>query len=150
MHNNTEQDQLDALLCEIETSTNDRQPKYQISTQFSKKQLQSDILGELRSTVAQSNNAVNAVLTELSMTPSDPAVISAASSLLNAHSKVIAQMQKLYILHQKHQQTKQLLAMKLMTDHKINQQNNETKIMLTRQQAMKRGKVTVVNSAQTT
>ena len=28
--------------------------------------------------------------------------------------------------------------MKLMTDHKINQENNETKIMLTREQAMKR------------
>jgi hypothetical protein len=30
------------------------------------------------------------------------------------------------------------LAMKLMTDHKMNQENNETKIMLTREQAMRR------------
>ena len=36
--------------------------------------------------------------------------------------------------------------MKLMTDHKINQENNETKIMLTREQAMKRGKAKVVDA----
>ena len=28
--------------------------------------------------------------------------------------------------------------MKLMTDHRMNQENNETKIMLTREQAMRR------------
>jgi hypothetical protein len=58
-------------------------------------------------------------------------------------------MSKLYALHEKHQQNKEmthikhqnnkeLLAMKLMTDHKMNQENNETKIMLTREQAMRR------------
>jgi hypothetical protein len=102
--------------------------------------------------MAQSNSAVNAVLTELAMAPSDPAVISAASSLLNAHAKVIDSMSKLYTLHEKHNQnkemteikhknSKELLAMRIMADHKMNQENNETqitKIMLTREQAMKR------------
>ena len=144
MQNYNEQEELDALLGEIEVAPQNTQPKYEVSTEFHKDELQSDILEELRSTVTQSNSAVNAVLTELAMTPGDPAVISAASALLNAHSKVIGQMQKLYILHEKHQQNKELLAMKLMTDHKINQENNETKIMLTREQAMKRGKAKVV------
>lgn len=138
MQNQNEQEELDALLGEIEIAPQNTQPKYEISTEFHKEELQSDILEELRSTVTQSNSAVNAVLTELAMAPGDPAVISAASSLLNAHSKVIGEMQKLYILHEKHQQNKELLAMKLMTDHKINQENNETKIMLTREQAMRR------------
>lgn len=138
MQNYNEQEELDALLGEIEVAPQNTQPKYEISTEFHKEELQSDILEELRSTVTQSNSAVNAVLTELAMAPGDPAVISAASSLLNAHSKVIGEMQKLYILHEKHQQNKELLAMKLMTDHKINQENNETKIMLTREQAMKK------------
>ena len=108
--------------------------------------------------MAQSNSAVNAVLTELAMSPSDPAVISAASSLLNAHAKVIDSMSKLYTLHEKHNQnkeitqikhqnSKELLAMKLMTDHKMNQENNETKIMLTREQAMRRrGENKVIDS----
>lgn len=138
MQNYNEQEELDALLGEIEVAPQNTQPKYELSTEFHKEELQSDILEELRSTVTQSNSAVNAVLTELAMAPGDPAVISAASSLLNAHSKVIGEMQKLYILHEKHQQNKELLAMKLMTDHKINQENNETKIMLTREQAMKK------------
>lgn len=146
MQNYNEQEELDALLGEIEVAPQNTQPKYEVSTEFHKDELQSDILEELRSTVTQSNSAVNAVLTELAMAPGDPAVISAASSLLNAHSKVIGEMQKLYILHEKHQQNKELLAMKLMTDHKINQENNETKIMLTREQAMKRGKVKVVDA----
>lgn len=146
MQNYNEQEELDALLGEIEVAPQNTQPKYEISTEFHKEELQSDILEELRSTVTQSNSAVNAVLTELAMAPGDPAVISAASALLNAHSKVIGEMQKLYILHEKHQQNKELLAMKLMTDHKINQENNETKIMLTREQAMKRGKARVVDS----
>lgn len=146
MQNYNEQEELDALLGEIEVAPQNTQPKYEVSTEFHKEELQSDILEELRSTVTQSNSAVNAVLTELAMAPGDPAVISAASSLLNAHSKVIGEMQKLYILHEKHQQNKELLAMKLMTDHKINQENNETKIMLTREQAMKRGKARVVDS----
>jgi hypothetical protein len=58
-------------------------------------------------------------------------------------------MSKLYTLHEKHNQnkeitqikhqnSKELLAMRLMTDHKMNQENNETKIMLTREQAMRR------------
>ena len=138
MQNYNEQEELDALLGEIEVAPQNTQPKYEVSTEFHKEELQSDILEELRSTVTQSNSAVNAVLTELAMAPGDPAVISAASALLNAHSKVIGEMQKLYILHEKHQQNKELLAMKLMTDHKINQENNETKIMLTREQAMRR------------
>ena len=146
MQNYNEQEELDALLGEIEVTPQNTQPKYEVSTEFHKEELQSDILEELRSTVTQSNSAVNAVLTELAMAPGDPAVISAASSLLNAHSKVIGEMQKLYILHEKHQQNKELLAMKLMTDHKINQENNETKIMLTREQAMKRGKAKVVDT----
>lgn len=146
MQNYNEQEELDALLGEIEVAPQNTQPKYEVSTEFHKEELQSDILEELRSTVTQSNSAVNAVLTELAMAPGDPAVISAASALLNAHSKVIGEMQKLYILHEKHQQNKELLAMKLMTDHKINQENNETKIMLTREQAMKRGKVRVVDT----
>ena len=141
MQNYNEQEELDALLGEIEVAPQNTQPKYELSTEFHKEELQSDILEELRSTVTQSNSAVNAVLTELAMAPGDPAVISAASSLLNAHSKVIGEMQKLYILHEKHQQNKELLAMKLMTDHKINQENNETKIMLTREQAMKRNRI---------
>lgn len=146
MQNYNEQEELDALLGEIEVAPQNTQPKYEISTEFHKEELQSDILEELRSTVTQSNSAVNAVLTELAMAPGDPAVISAASALLNAHSKVIGEMQKLYILHEKHQQNKELLAMKLMTDHKINQENNETKLMLTREQAMKRGKARVVDT----
>lgn len=146
MQNYNEQEELDALLGEIEVAPQNTQPKYEVSTEFHKEELQSDILEELRSTVTQSNSAVNAVLTELAMAPGDPAVISAASALLNAHSKVIGEMQKLYILHEKHQQNKELLAMKLMTDHKINQENNETKIMLTREQAMKRGKARVVDT----
>lgn len=138
MQNYEEQEELDALLGEIETVPQHTQPKYEISTEFHKEELQSDILEELRTTVTQSNSAVNAVLTELAMAPGDPAVISAASSLLNAHSKVIGEMQKLYVLHEKHQQNKELLAMRLMADHKINQENNETKILVTREQAMSR------------
>lgn len=139
MQDYEEQDELDALLGEVAVSQPQPQPqRYELSTEFNNEELQQNILEELGTTVAQSNSAVNAVLTELAMSPSDPAVISAASSLLNAHSKVIGEMQKLYILHEKHKQNKELLAMKLMTDHKINQENNETKIMLTREQAMKR------------
>ena len=144
MQNYEEQDDLDALFGDIETVT--PQVRHELSTEVSRDNLETDILSQLGDTVAQSNSAVNAVLTELAMSPSDPAVITAASSLLNAHSKVIGEMQKLYILHEKHKQNKELLAMKLMTDHKINQENNETKIMLTREQAMKKRNGKIVDA----
>ena len=150
MQNYEEQDELDALLGEVALSQPQHvEPKYELSTETTTEEIQQNILEELGTTMAQSNSAVNAVLTELAMSPSDPAVISAASSLLNAHAKVIDSMSKLYTLHEKHNQnkeitqikhqnSKELLAMKLMTDHKMNQENNETKIMLTREQAMRR------------
>lgn len=150
MQNYEEQDELDALLGEVALSQPQSvEPKYELSTETTTEEIQQNILEELGTTMAQSNSAVNAVLTELAMAPGDPAVISAASSLLNAHAKVIDSMSKLYTLHEKHNQnkeitqikhqnSKELLAMKLMTDHKMNQENNETKIMLTREQAMRR------------
>ena len=150
MQDYEEQDELDALLGEVALSQPQNvEPKYELSTETTTEEIQQNILEELGTTMAQSNSAVNAVLTELAMSPSDPAVISAASSLLNAHAKVIDSMSKLYTLHEKHNQnkeitqikhqnSKELLAMKLMTDHKMNQENNETKIMLTREQAMRR------------
>ena len=93
MQNYEEQDELDALLGEVALSQpQPTQQKYELSTEFNNDELQQNILEELGTTVAQSNSAVNAVLTELAMAPSDPAVISAASSLLNAHSKVIGEM----------------------------------------------------------
>ena len=147
MQNYEEQDELDALLGEVALSQPQNvEPKYELSTETTTEEILQNILEELGTTMAQSKNAV---LTELAMSPSDPAVISAASSLLNAHAKVIDSMSKLYTLHEKHNQnkeitqikhqnSKELLAMKLMTDHKMNQENNETKIMLTREQAMRR------------
>ena len=150
MQNYNEQEELDALLGEVALSQPQSvEPKYELSTETTTEEIQQNILEELGTTMAQSNSAVNAVLTELAMAPGDPAVISAASSLLNAHAKVIDSMSKLYTLHEKHNQnkeitqikhqnSKELLAMKLMTDHKMNQENNETKIMLTREQAMRR------------
>ena len=153
MQNYEEQDELDALLGEVALSQpQNTEPRYELSTETTTEEMQQNILEELGTTMAQSNSAVNAVLTELSMAPSDPAVISAASSLLNAHAKVIDSMSKLYTLHEKHQQNKEmthikhqnqkeLLTMKLMVDHKMNQENNETQIqkaLLTREQAMRR------------
>ena len=149
MQNYKEQDELDALLGEVALSQPQNvEPKYELSTETTTEEIQQNILEELGTTMAQSNSAVNAVLTELAMSPSDPAVISAASSLLNAHAKVIDSMSKLYTLHEKHLQNKEvidikhrnameLLVTRLMSEHKINQENNETKILLTREQAMR-------------
>ena len=100
MQNYEEQDELDALLGEVALSQPQNvEPKYELSTETTTEEIQQNILEELGTTMAQSNSAVNAVLTELAMSPSDPAVISAASSLLNAHAKVIDSMSKLYTLH---------------------------------------------------
>lgn len=142
-----EKDDLEALLGEIELNPPTKEvQKNELSKDFSKEELKNDILNELHQTALQSNNALNSVLSELAMTPGDPAVITAASTLMTAHLKVINEMQKLYALHEKHQQNKELLTMRLMTDHKINQENNQTKIMLTREQVIKKAKNKHFNS----
>jgi hypothetical protein len=144
MQNIKEQDDLDALFGEIETI--ESQTKCELSTELNKDTLEYLIMNQLGDTVTQSNSAVSAVLTELSMSPSDPAIISAAASFLSAHNKVIDSMNKLYILHEKHKHDKEMLLAKLMSDHKINQENNETKIMITREQAIQRRNGKVVDA----
>lgn len=146
MQDITPNQELEALLGGIETYKSPT--KHEITTNFNKQQLQQSILNQLNDTITQSNTALSTVLSQMSMSPSDPALISASASLLNAHTKVIAESQKLYMMFVKHQQQMQKLRLKLMSDQKINQDNNDVKVMLTREQAFqqKHAKAKVVDA----
>lgn len=57
-----------------------------------------------------------------------------AAQLMNAHAQLLAQFNKTNTLYAKMQHEKEMLMMKLATDKQMNDDNNQTKVMLTREE----------------
>lgn len=86
--------------------------------------------------VARSKDAVCAALEQAVMAPGEGESVSAIASLLNAHSKLIDNYNKMFMFEQKHNYAKELLQMKLATQTQMNADNNTARLIETRENIM--------------
>ena len=86
--------------------------------------------------VARSKDAVCAALEQAVMAPGEGESVSAIASLLNAHSKLIDNYNKMFMFEQKHNHAKELLQMKLATQTQMNADNNTARLIETRENIM--------------
>lgn len=136
----TEDKELNALLGktldlrEIVTSAK-KETKNEI-TSYDANNLEDKILIETNDIMQRAKYAVADVLMQVQTTPSDGELVAGAAKLLNSYNMIIDNLQKIYITKEKFKQQVKLQSMKLMMDDKMNQDNNATRVMMSREQLL--------------
>ena len=103
---------------------------------YTLEELRMKFIDETGDIVARSKDAVCAALEQAVMAPGEGESVSAIASLLNAHSKLIDNYNKLFMFEQKHIHAKELLEMKLATQTQMNADNNTARLIETRENIM--------------
>lgn len=94
--------------------------------------LESHIVKEAEDLAEKSKWAVTDVLMQIQTTPNDAELIEAGAKLLAAAAQAQQSHMKVYMMKEKFKQQVYLQQMKLATDMKMNEDNNTTKILLSR------------------
>lgn len=100
--------------------------------------LEEKIIRETDELINASKGAIFAVLDEVQSAPNDAELISSASSFLRAQTGIIDAITKLHLSKEKFKQQIQLTKMKVESDQKMNTENNQTKVLLSRDEIMSR------------
>lgn len=103
---------------------------------YTNEDLRIKYLEETEDILTVSKDAVKAALEQAIMAPGEGESVSAIASLVNAHSKLLDSYNKMYMLEQKHKHNKELLAMRLESQSKMNTENNITRVTMTRETVM--------------
>lgn len=102
--------------------------------------LEEGIIDEGNDILQKSNDAVSETLIAIQSSPDDAHLISAAAALLKAHTSMLAEMNKISMLKEKLKQQEKLQKMKSVTNLSISKMNNETKQLVSREEALKRAR----------
>lgn len=101
-------------------------------------QLEEKIISETNDIMDNARNALEAVLDEVQSTPNDAELIEAASSFVKAQTGLIDALTKLHLNKEKHKQQVELAQMRIVADQQMNTENNQTKMLLSREEIMAR------------
>lgn len=101
-------------------------------------QLEEKIISETNDIMDNAHSALEAVLDEVQSTPNDFELIEAASSFIKAQTGLIDALTKLHLSKEKHKQQIELAQMRITADQKMNTENNQTKVLLSREEIMAR------------
>lgn len=101
-------------------------------------QLEEKIISETNDIMDNARNALEAVLDEVQTTPNDAELIEAASSFVKAQTGLIDALAKLHLNKEKHKQQIELAQMRITADQQMNTENNQTRILLSRDEIMTR------------
>lgn len=101
-------------------------------------QLEKRIISETNEIMDNTRNALEAVLEEVQTTPNDAELIEAASSLVKAQTGLIDALSKLHLNKEKHKQHVEITKMQISAEQQMNTENNQTKMLLTREEIMSR------------
>lgn len=101
-------------------------------------QLEEKIISETNDIMDNARNALEAVLDEVQSTPNDAELIEAASSFVKAQTGLIDALTKLHLNKEKHKQQVELAQMRIAADQQMNTENNQTKMLLSREEIMAR------------
>lgn len=130
-------DDLNALLG-INTAdiVHQAQSKKQEIAVISDSNLKDKIINETNDLMESTKNAIAAVLDEVQTTPNDAELVESASRLVMAQSTLIEALSKLHINNEKLKSQFIINKMRIDADQQINTENNQTKVLLTREEVM--------------
>ncbi|MBQ7820503.1 MAG: hypothetical protein IJ341_12515 [Bacteroidales bacterium] len=100
--------------------------------------LEEKIISETNDIMDTTKNALEAVLVVVQTTPGDAELIEAASSLVKAQTGLIDALSKLHLSKEKHKQQVELTQMRIAADQQMNTENNQTRMLLSREEIMAR------------
>lgn len=135
-----EEDDLNALLgknldlTEL-TKSLATQPKMDLA-KIEPDKLEEKILEESNEIIGQTKNALADVLMQLQTTPNDGELVEGAAKMVNAFSGLLDSLHKIYSMKERFRQQVLLQAAKMQAVDKMNQDNNATRVLLTREQIM--------------
>ena len=128
---------LDALLG-INTKEIVRQStniKHELKT-LDDSELRDKVVNETNEIMDSAKVALAAVLDEVQATPNDAALIESASKLITAQSGLIDALSKLHLANEKIKSNERISEMRVMADQRMNSENNQTKVLLSREEIM--------------
>lgn len=112
------------------------QSKKQEIAVISDSNLKDKIINETNDLMESTKNAIAAVLDEVQTTPNDAELVESASRLVMAQSTLIEALSKLHINNEKLKSQFIINKMRIDADQQINTENNQTKVLLTREEVM--------------
>lgn len=112
------------------------QSKKQEIAVISDSNLKDKIINETNDLMESTKNAIAAVLDEVQTTPNDAELVESASRLVMAQSTLIEALSKLHINNEKLKNQFIINKMRIDADQQINTENNQTKVLLTREEVM--------------
>lgn len=118
------------------TSSITKTPKEELA-KIDPEQLESKLLDESNDILEKTKYAVADVLMQVQTTPNDGELVEGAAKLLNSYSGLLNGLHKIYSMKEKFKQQVLLQQMKIVADDKMNQDNNSTKILMSREQILK-------------
>ena len=101
-------------------------------------QLEEKIINETNDIMDTARAALTAVLDEVQSTPNDAELIESAASLIKAQTGLVDALTKLHLNKEKHKQQVELTKMRISADQQMNSENNQTKILMSRDEIMSR------------
>ena len=111
--------------------------KHELAT-LSEDQLGEKIIAETNDIMDATRNALASVLDEVQATPNDAELIESASKLVQAQAGLIDALSKLHLNKEKFKQNVILAQMRISADQQMNTENNQTKVLLSREEIMTR------------
>ena len=117
------------------------EPKHEIKlrkdpSEYTHEDLKHRFIEETEDLLKKSNDAVTAALEQATMAPGEGESVSAIASLLNAHSRLLENLNKLYVLEEKHRHAKELAEARMKNESKMNTENNMAKLIVSRETIM--------------
>lgn len=118
------------------TSSITKVPKEELS-KIEPDQLENKLINEHNEVLEGVKSALADVLMQVQTTPNDGDLVDGAAKLVNSYSGLLNGLHKIYSMREKFKQQLEIQKLKILADDKINQDNNQTKILLSREQIMK-------------
>lgn len=113
------------------------EPKHEIRV-IESDNLETTILNETNDVMESAKNALSAILDEVQATPNDAELVESASKFIQAHAGLLDTLSKLHLNKEKFKQQVALTQMKIQAADKINTDNNNTKVLLSREEVISR------------
>jgi hypothetical protein len=98
--------------------------------------LEEKIISETNDIMDSARNALESVLDMVQTSPQDAELVEAAASFVKAQTGLIDALSKLHLSKEKHKQNVELTKMRISADQQMNTENNQTKVLLSRDEIM--------------
>lgn len=99
--------------------------------------LQQHIVNKGDEMLEKAKDAVEEVLLSVQSEPTNGEIINAASNILGSYTRLLGELNKLSATNERFKQQKELMQMKIKSDESMNTQNNQTALLLKRDEVMK-------------